>query len=134
MTITYKDTKDFKAQELQDLFLSVHWASGYHPEKLVIAMKNSGAVYSAWDGEKLVGLANVLDDGIMTAYVHYVLVDPDYQCSGIGKELMNRINKQYETYLRILLVASDNNIGFYENCDYKTNKKGIPMQITSLLN
>ena len=33
MTITYKDTKEFNAQELQDLFLSVHWSSGYHPEK-----------------------------------------------------------------------------------------------------
>ena len=32
MTITYKDTKEFNAQELQDLFLSVHWSSGYHPE------------------------------------------------------------------------------------------------------
>lgn len=134
MTITYKDTKEFKAQELQDLFLSVHWVSGYHPEKLVIAMKNSGTVYSAWDGNKLVGLANVLDDGIMSAYIHYVLVDPDYQCNGIGKELINRIIKTYGSYLRILLVANDNNMGFYENCDFKADKKGIPMHITSLLN
>ena len=51
MTITYKDTKEFNAQELQDLFLSVHWSSGYHPEKLVIAMQNYSTVYSAWDGE-----------------------------------------------------------------------------------
>ena len=33
MTITYKDIKKFNAQELQNLFLSVHWASGYHPEQ-----------------------------------------------------------------------------------------------------
>ena len=26
-----KDTKEFNAQELQDLFLSVHWSSGYAP-------------------------------------------------------------------------------------------------------
>lgn len=134
MTITYKDTKDFTPQELQALFLSVHWASGYHPEKLVIAMKHSGAVYSAWDNDKLVGLANVLDDGIMTAYVHYVLVNPDYQGGGIGKALMDRIVQTYASYLRILLVANGNNIGFYENCDFQADKKGIPMHITSLLN
>lgn len=104
MTITYKDTKEFNAQELQDLFLSVHWSSGYHPEKLVIAMQNYSTVYSAWDGEKLVGLISVMDDGIMTAYIHYLLVDPDYQY-----------------------------IGFYENCEFKIDKKGIPMHITSLL-
>ena len=45
MTITYKDTKEFNAQELQDLFLSVHWSSGYHPEKLVIALQNYSTVY-----------------------------------------------------------------------------------------
>lgn len=28
MTITYKDTKDFSPEELQQLFLSVGWVSG----------------------------------------------------------------------------------------------------------
>ena len=133
MTITYKDTKEFNAQELQDLFLSVHWSSGYHHEKLVIAMQNYSTVYSAWDGEKLVGLISVMDDGIMTAYIHYLLVDPDYQYNGIGKELIERVLKTYQSYLRISLIANGNNVGFYENCEFKIDKKGIPMHITSLL-
>ena len=107
MTITYKDTKEFNAQELQDLFLSVHWSSGYHPEKLVIAMQNYSTVYSAWDGEKLVGLISVMDDGIMTAYIHYLLVDPDYQYNGIGKELIERVLKTYQSYLRISNLLPD---------------------------
>ena len=119
MTITYKDTKEFNAQELQDLFLSVHWSSGYHPEKLVIAMQNYSTVYSAWDGEKLVGLISVMDDGIMTAYIHYLLIE--------------RVLKTYQSYLRISLIANGNNVGFYENCEFKIDKKGIPMHITSLL-
>ena len=48
-------------------------------------MQNYSTVYSAWDGEKLVGLISVMDDGIMTAHIHYLLVDPDYQYNGIGK-------------------------------------------------
>ena len=121
MTITYKDTKEFNAQELQDLFLSVHWSSGYHPEKLVIAMQNYSPSRS------------VMDDGIMTAYIHYLLVDPDYQYNGIGKELIERVLKTYQSYLRISLIANGNNVGFYENCEFKIDKKGIPMHITSLL-
>ncbi len=50
-------------------------------------MQNYSTVYSAWDGEKLVGLISVMDDGIMTAYIHYLLVDPDYQYNGIGKRI-----------------------------------------------
>ena len=56
MEIEYKQTKDFTADELQKLFLSVHWESGNYPEKLVHAMHNSTRVISAWDGDKLVGL------------------------------------------------------------------------------
>lgn len=44
MEIEYKQTKDFTADELQKLFLSVHWESGNYPEKLVRAMHNSTRV------------------------------------------------------------------------------------------
>ena len=39
MNIQYKGIKSFNASELQELFLSVKWISGQHPEKLVAAMK-----------------------------------------------------------------------------------------------
>ena len=54
--VQYKTTKDFSEIELENLFLSVNWSSGSYPEKLIIAMKNSSSVFTAWDGEKLVGL------------------------------------------------------------------------------
>ena len=59
-----------------DLFLSVDWSSGHFPDKLVLAMKNFETVYSAWNNNELVGLICVMDDGVMTAYVHYLLVKP----------------------------------------------------------
>lgn len=36
MEIEYKQTKDFTADELQKLFLSVHWKSGNYPENLSV--------------------------------------------------------------------------------------------------
>ena len=35
--ITYRDTHDFSAAELEKLFLSVDWSSGHYPEKLAAA-------------------------------------------------------------------------------------------------
>ncbi len=131
--ITYKNIKEFTEAELKDLFLSVEWSSGKYPEKLVIAMRNYSFVFSAWDDNKLVGLISSMDDGIMTAYIHYLLVNPDYQYKGIGKELIEHVLKTYQSYLRISLIANGNNVGFYENCEFKIDKKGIPMHITSLL-
>jgi ribosomal protein S18 acetylase RimI-like enzyme len=132
MNIAYKDTKDFELKELQDLFLSVQWSSGHYPKKLSVAMKNSGAVFTAWDNEKLVGLINVLDDGVMTAYVHYLLVNPKYQRRGIGKKLVQLVSKKYEGYLRIVLIAYNKEIDFYKQCGFTVGEEKTPMFITSL--
>ncbi len=130
--IQYKTTKNFSENELKELFLSVNWSSGNYPEKLVIAMENSSSVFSAWDGEKLVGLINILDDGIMTAYAHYLLITPEYQHIGIGENLVKLVAEKYKDYLRIILIAYDKEIGFYEHCGFTVGEEKVPMFITSL--
>ncbi|MBB4035214.1 ribosomal protein S18 acetylase RimI-like enzyme [Dysgonomonas hofstadii] len=132
MNITYKDIKEFSPEELRDLFLSVDWSSGHYPNKLVVAMKNSSTVFTAWDGDKLVGLINALDDGIMTAYIHYLLINPEYHKMGIGKELVNMIKARYEEYLRIVLIAYEKETAFYEHCGFEAGEDKVPMFITSL--
>ena len=86
--IEYKDTHDFTKEQLERLFLSVEWSSGHFPDRLVSAMKKYDSVFTAWDGEKLVGLICALDDGCMNAYIHYLLVDPEHQHMSIGKTLI----------------------------------------------
>jgi GNAT superfamily N-acetyltransferase len=132
VNITYQSTKDFSPDELKDLFLSVEWSSGHYPEKLVVAMKHSDSVFTAWDGGKLIGLINALDDGIMTAYVHYLLINPAYQGKGIGKELVRRLSEKYKDYLRIVLIAYDKEVEFYQNCGFSKGEEKTPMFITSL--
>lgn len=132
MNIIYKDIHDFNEKDLQDLFLSVEWSSGHYPEKLVVAMQNFKTVYTAWDEDKLVGLICAMDDGIMTAYIHYLLVNPEYQHSGIGKTLVEKMKEKYKDYLRIVIVAYNEEIGFYESCGFKTANDASPMFITSL--
>jgi GNAT superfamily N-acetyltransferase len=132
MNIKYKEIKEFTEKELQDLFLSVNWSSGHYPDKLVIAMKNSGSVFSAYDNQKLVGLVNVLDDGVMTAYIHYLLIMPEYQHTGIGAELIKMVKEKYGSFLRIVLIAYEKETGFYEHCGFTAGEDKIPMFITSL--
>ncbi len=132
MPIIYKDTHDFNKKELQELFLSVEWSSGHYPDKLVVAMKNFKTVYTAWDGGKLIGLICAMDDGIMTAYIHYLLVNPDYHKLGIGKKLVEKMKEKYKEYLRIVIVAYNDEVGFYEACGFKKADDASPMFITSL--
>lgn len=130
--ITCKDTKNFLPEQLQELFTSVHWASGQHPEKLSQALKNYGSVFSAWDGERLVGLISTMDDGVMTAYVHYLLIHPDYQKNRIGQILMEKAKEYYADYLTIVLVSYEKSRPFYERNGFKTGESQYPMYLTVL--
>ena len=132
MELIYKDTHTFDEKTLQALFLSVGWSSGHYPEKLVTAMEHFETVYSAWDGGQLVGLICAMDDGVMNAYVHYLLVHPDYQHQNIGKCLVERIKAAYKDYLRIVIVAYNEEVGFYEHCGFQKADNASPMFLTSL--
>ncbi|MDD4295587.1 MAG: GNAT family N-acetyltransferase [Ruminiclostridium sp.] len=132
MSIDYKQIKDFKKEDLQELFLSVQWDSGNYPDELKDAIFNSHKVISAWDGERLVGLINSLSDGVMTAYFHYLLVSPDYQQKGIGKKLVSLILEEYKGFARKILIAYDREVGFYQNCGFEVGEGKTPMFVTYL--
>ena len=132
MTIEYKDIHEFNRDELERLFLSVEWSSGHYPDKLVIAMKNFDTVYSAWDGNKLVGMICAMDDGIMNAYLHYLLVDPDYHGQTIGRTLVEMMKEKYKDYLRLIVIGYNNELSFYENCGFVKSEDSSPLFITSL--
>ena len=127
MSIEYKEIHEFEAEQLKDLFLSVEWSSGHYPDKLVVAMKNFQTVYSAWEGEKLVGMICAMDDGIMNAYVHYLLVNPQYHGNTIGRTLVAMMKEHYKDYLRVAVIAYDNELHFYEQCGFVKSNDASPM-------
>ena len=105
MTIRYTDARGFTKEQIEKLFLSVNWESGKYPERLSRALQNCETVFTAWDGVKLVGLISAIDDGEIVAYVHYLLVDPDYQGAGIGTALLNLVKERYKSYFHFFLAA-----------------------------
>ena len=77
-------------------------------------------MFTAWDDNKLVGLINAIDDGELTAYVHYLLVHPDYHGNNIGTELVNLVNQKYKNYLYIILIAENEGlVKFYKKIGFK---------------
>lgn len=105
--ISYLETRDFTKVQLQELFKSVGWLSANYPERLFKAMNNCETVFTAWDNNKLVGLINAIDDGELTAYVHYLLVNPEYQGLGIASELLRMLKEKYKDYLYVILIAEN---------------------------
>lgn len=96
--ITYKTTNLFSTPDLVSLFTSVGWVneSAEYPNRLENAMYHSDIVFSAWDGDKLVGLLSTISD-TMHVYITYLLVDPSYQ--------NRKIDSEEDAYFIILAVA-----------------------------
>ena len=132
MSIEYRDTRSFDPGQLERLFLSVEWSSGHFPDKLAAAMKGFDTVFSAWEGDRLAGMVCAMDDGIMNAYVHYLLVDPEHQGKGVGRTLVELVKEKYRDYLRIAVIAYDAELSFYEHCGFVKSRDSSPMFITAL--
>ena len=128
----YTKENTFTKQQVEELFLLVNWVSGKYPDRLYKALMNSSNVFTAWDHEKLVGLVRVLDDQEMLAYVHYVLVHPDYQGKGIASELIKRVKEEYKDFFYIEVMPEESkNATFYKKHGFKIMEDGVAMQIVN---
>lgn len=128
--LNYTEEKKFTQEQVQELFLSVNWVSGQYPERLYKALMHSSTVLTVWDGDRLVGLARVLDDSEMLAQIHYVLVHPDYQGQGIAGGMIEYIKKKYKDFLYIEGMPEDkNNAPFYVKHGFSVMENGAAIQI-----
>lgn len=133
--ITYTDEKIFTKHSIQELFLSVGWVSGKYPSRLYKALINSSTVLTAWDNDRLVGLVRILDDSEMLAYIHYVLVHPDYQGQGIAGTLVEMAKEKYKDYLYLEIMPEERkNAAFYTKHGFQIMDDGVAMQLCNFSN
>ena len=125
MEITYQTRKDLPCEKLYELFLAVGWADreGTTPEMLAnfnAGFVNAAFVFSAWDGEKLVGCVRALSDLHFRSVIYDLAVLPEYQRRGIGQELVRRCREACPG--SEWLVQTDAAKGFYEKIGFRENR------------
>lgn len=127
--IEYTEARDFTQRQVEQLFLSVGWVSGQYPVQLYSALQQSSYVLTAWHGHRLVGLIRGIDDGGMTAFIHYLLVDPAYQHQGIASRLIEGTKAHYRDFLYINVMPEESgNVPFYEHHGFSVMPDGVAMQ------
>ena len=135
MEITFTEEKIFTQKDIQQLFLSVGWVSGQYPKRLYKALKNSSTVLTAWENNHLIGLIRVLDDSELVAYIHYVLISPQYQGLGIASKMLTLIKEKYKNYLYIELMPEESkNAKFYQKNGFSIMSDGVAMQLCNFNN
>ena len=96
----------------------VGWPTPPTSEKLIEVMDSSYRRVWALDGERVVGYINAISDGVLTAFIPWLEVHPDYQGHGIGTELVQRLLAQLDGMYSIDLVCDDDLIGYYERLGF----------------
>ena len=59
-------------------------------ERMAQMLRGANLVVTAWDGDRMVGVARSLSDFAYATYLADLAVDTDYQRGGIGRELIAR--------------------------------------------
>ncbi|MBR3764925.1 MAG: GNAT family N-acetyltransferase [Clostridia bacterium] len=81
----------------------------------------------AFDGERLVGYAAVVGNGVTDAYIQDVMVHPDCQHQGVGTQLMERALARLEAegvYMVSVIYGEEALRPFYEKFGFTTMRCG----------
>lgn len=120
--ITYTTQGKLDMKAVLALYEAVEW-SNYTEQAGMLeqALKNSLQVIAAFDEEKLVGLIRAVGDGYSIVFVQDILVLPDYQRMGIGRQLMERLLAIYPNIyqLHLLTGKEDKTKAFYESLGFR---------------
>lgn len=114
-----RDVKDLPREKVLALYRANGWSSADKPDALMHHLRQSHSVVSAWAGDELLGLGNVLSDGQLVAYYSHLLVHPDRQGDGIGTVIARRLMKRYADFHQQVLLADGKAIRFYERLGFE---------------
>lgn len=135
--ILYREQQDIELRQLLALYNDAGWTAYTNkPEQLAQAVRNSLAVYTAWDADVLVGLVRVVGDGVTIVYIQDILVVQAYKRKGIGGALMARVLEQFAHVRQKVLLTDDRQEtrGFYESLGFSSCDKGQLVAFAKLEN
>jgi len=86
-------------------------------------VKNSNLMVTAWDGDKLIGIARSVTDFHYACYLSDLAVDKKYQKRGIGKRLQIITQEQLGPKCKLLLIAAPAANSYYAHIGFTNNPR-----------
>ena len=127
--INYRESQPPK-EVFFKLYETTGWNEGYgfSREDLHEAIRHSWYMVAAYDGDELVGFGRVLSDGVYHAFICEMIVHPDNQGKGIGKEILERlVAKCHAHHIRLIqLFSATGKAEFYRKFGFEERQPGAP--------
>ncbi len=86
-------------------------------------VKNSNLQVSAWDSDRLVGIARALTDFHYACYLSDLAVDVAYQGHGIGSRLQSLVQQQLGPHCKLIVISAPAANAYYEQLGYLNNPR-----------
>lgn len=112
--IKFLDSLDnISSDNLKGFF--VGWENPPSPDTLFKLLKSSDKFVIAYDEDNktVAGFVTAITDNVLTAYIPFLEVLPNYQKQGIGKELMEKIIEQLKDFYMLDLICDKDTQDFY---------------------
>jgi N-acetylglutamate synthase-like GNAT family acetyltransferase len=114
------------AQDVADVFES----SGIkrpvdNMERIQRMIDHADVNLTAWDGERLVGIARAITDFSYCCYLSDLAVSKDYQKTGIGKELVERLRKNLGEEVTLLLLSAPTAMEYYPHIGFQKTENAF---------
>ena len=116
-------------EEVLSLYVANRWSSAEKPDLLMRALRNSHALATARVDGRLVGLVNAISDGHLVTYFPHMLVLPEFQRQGVGRQLMAAMLERYRDFHQLMLTADGDAVAFYEAMGFTRAGRTISMWI-----
>ena len=105
---------------IADMLTRAYWAVGRPRERTERAISNS-LVFGLYDGEKQIGLARVVSDYAVFAYLCDVFIHEEYRAHGLGKWLIETVMSHPDLQgLRRWTLATRDAHGLYRQFGWDT--------------
>lgn len=130
INIYFSMNKNINLHQLEQLCDSVGWVRR-PTQKVKIAIENSFLIISIFHNDKnqkkLIGFARATSDESFNATIWDVVIHPQFQGQGLGKELMSELVKQLREYdiSTITLFADPEVIKFYRHIGFILDPDGV---------
>jgi len=86
---------------------------------------NANVIISAWDGVNLVGIARAITDFSYCCYLSDLAVCKEYQKTGIGKELVERLRNHLGEEVALLLLSAPTAMEYYPQLGFEKTEKAF---------
>lgn len=125
MPISYHHDRSITPQQLATVFdrSGITRPTGDLP-RLARMLEHANLLHTAWDGERLVGVARGVTDFSFCCYLSDLAVDKAYQKSGIGRELLHRVHVAIGPQANFLLLAAPEAMAYYPKVGFTAVPNG----------